>query len=937
MAPFIDTVRNALLDSAARSRLWLDTPQARGVFKCTIAYTIASLATFVPFLSNFLGKPDGKHVVATITVYFHPARSVGSMIEAILIAIVAVAYGELISILSMVTSVFFGSTMHLVTVSHILVVVIFIGGGFGFMGWVKQRMQNPLVNVGSTLASLAIIGVVTRENHVMSNVFSNEKILQVFKMLVMGITTTAAVNLLLWRSSARQSLRQTMNRVSVPLGDMLYMITGSFLSGSEAGLVSDGFAAATLHYSKSYAQMMKDMREAKFEHYFLGHEEIYDHEKSVSRSMENLAQSLGGLRNATNTQLEQLKHPKPASPGETGQSPVNHARDLFELFNSSMSMSMTSLRQNLCRILHEPQFGRPPSYEINIDEDLRRNLMDSLDTFNTSRADALQGLYDRIEQMASSPTTTRANLEEVAAACGHFTFSLQSFGEEVLQYLDVLDDLEYVILHKSRSWRWLLFWQDRNAANHNNAIRMFDSAEADTLIRTRSRSLSSPEESRALPTRVDVATWYNAPDVNKVLAWFWRNLSALFKKMARDEIQFGLKVGIGAAMWAMLAFLPQTREVYNQWRGEWGLLSFMIVCSMTVGASNTVGWARFIGTLFGALASVINWKVSHGYAFALIFLGWLASFINFYIIIQHGKAALGRISLLAYNVSTLYAYSMQRKANGKDSTTDEEVEQPDIVDIAQHRAIAVTAGIIWGLVVCRLIWPISARQKFKESLSVLHLQMGLIWKRGPLAVLYRSEGSQSYLKSGEQAALQRYAAELENLRQAAASEFELRGPFPVDVYGRVLRGTDRILDGFYGMSLVACRKGHITEGERALLQYTARERAILCDHICQAFQVVASSTMLEYPFADATPSIVSARENLLSKIFQFRKDHSSRPPSHDSEDSDDPAEVLVEERDYALLYAYALVTGQVADELRMVGKEIGSVFGVLDEDTRLLQ
>lgn len=390
-------------------------------------------------------------------------------------------------------------------------------------------------------------------------------------------------------------------------------------------------------------------------------------------------------------------------------------------------------------------------------------------------------------------------------------------------------------------------------------------------------------------------------------------------------------------MWAMLAFLPQTREVYNQWRGEWGLLSFMIVCSMTVGASNTVGWARFIGTLFGALASVINWKVSHGYAFALIILGWVASFINFYIIIQHGKAALGRISLLAYNVSTLYAYSMQRKANGKDSTTDEEFEQPDIVDIAQHRAIAVTAGIIWGLVVCRLIWPISARQKFKESLSVLHLQMGLIWKRGPLAVLYRSEGSQSYLKSGEQAALQRYAAELENLRQAAASEFELRGPFPVDVYGRVLRGTDRILDGFYGMSLVACRKGHITEGERALLQYTARERAILCDHICQAFQVVASSTMLEYPFADATPSIVSARENLLSKIFQFRKEHSSRPPSHDSEDSDDPADVLVEERDYALLYAYALVTGQVADELRMVGKEIGSVFGVLDEDTRLLQ
>ncbi|KAM5346244.1 hypothetical protein ACJ41O_009249 [Fusarium nematophilum] len=932
MAPFAEAVRNSLSDAAARFRRWLSTPQGRGVLKCTVAYTIASLATFAPPLANFLGKPEGKHVVATITVYFHPARSVGSMIEAILIAIVAVAYAEVISLLSMATSVFFGSTMHLVTISHVLVVVVFIGGGFGFMGWVKQRMLNPLVNVGSTLASLAIIGVVTRENHVVSNVFSNEKVAQVFKMLIMGVSTTAAVNLLLWRSSARQSLRQTMNRVSVPLGDMLYMITGSFLSGSEAGLVSEGFSAASSNYLTAYSQMMKDMREAKFEHYFLGHEEIYEHEKSVARSMETLAQALGGLRNATNTQLGQLKHPKPLNQVPGGVASPNTSSELFELFNTSMSMSMSSLRQALCRILHEPQFGRPPSYEINVDEDLRRNLMDSLGTFNTARGEALQGLYDRIEQ-ASSPETTRANLEEIAAACGHFAFSLQAFGEEVLQYLDVLDDLEYVILHKSRSWRWLLWWKDGNAEGRNKAIRLFESPEGDNLIRTRQRAVS-PDDSVAVPERVDVGTWYNAPDANKILAWIWRNISALFRKMARDDIQFGLKVGIGAALWAMLAFIEETRDLYNQWRGEWGLLSFMIVCSMTVGASNTVGWARFIGTLFGALFSVVNWKVSHGYAIALIFLGWLTSFINFYIIVQHGKASLGRISLLAYNVSTLHAYSLQRKADGKDGADDEGGAHPDIVEIAQHRAIAVTAGIIWGLVVCRVIWPISARRKFKESLSVLHLQMGLIWKRGPLAVLFRSEGSQSYLKSGEQAALQRYAANLESLRQSAVSEFELRGPFPMDVYGRVLRGTTRILDGFYGMSLVAYRKGHLTEGERALLEFTARERAILCDHICQAFQVVASSTMLEYPFADATPSIVSARENLLGKIFQFRKDYSLKT-SRGGESSE--VDIYVEEKDYALLYAYALVTGQVADELRMVGTEIGSLFGVLDEDTRLLR
>ncbi|KPM35700.1 hypothetical protein AK830_g10865 [Neonectria ditissima] len=937
MSWLVEAVKTAVSDSAAKFRRWLDTPQGRGVLKCTIAYTIASLATFAPPLAHVLGKPEGKHVVATITVYFHPARSVGSMIEAIMIAIVAVAYAEVVSLLSMATSVFFGSTMHLVMISHVLVVVVFIGGGFGFIGWVKQRMANQLVNVGSTLASLAIISVVTKENHVVFNVFSNDKIAQVLKMLIMGITTTAAVNLLLWRSSARQSLRQTMNRVSIPLGDMLYMITGSFLSGSEAGLTSEGFSAAASNFSSVYSQMMKNMREAKFEHYFLGHEEIYGHERSVARSIETLAQAFGGLRNATNTQLGLLKNANSLSQSTASDLSPNTSPKLLELFNASMNLSMSSVRQALCGVLHEPQFGQAPSYDISVDEELRRTLMDSLSSFNTARGEALQGLYHRIEQMASSPDTIRADLEEIAAACGHFAFSLQAFGEEVLQYLEVLDDLEYATLHQNRSWRWLLWWKAGKGGT--KAIRLFESVEGDNLIRTRQRSITAPDAPTVLPARLGARTSYTTPDANKILAWILRAIWTLFKKMARDDIQFGLKVGIGAALWAMLAFIEETRDLYNEWRGEWGLLSFMIVCSMTVGASNTVGWARFIGTLFGALFSVVNWKISHGYAIPLLFLGWLTSFINFYIIVQYGKASLGRISLLAYNVSTLHAYSLQRKADGKDGASDEGGSNPDILEIVKHRAIAVTAGIIWGLVVCRLIWPISARRKFKESLSVLHLQMGLIWKRGPLAVLFRSEGSQSYLKSGEQATLQRYAANLDSLRVSAESEFELRGPFPTDVYGRVLRGTTRILDGFYGMSMVAYRKGHLTEGERALLEYTARERAILCDHICQAFQVVASSTMLEYPFADATPSIVSARENLLGKIFQFRKEYASKAAGSASVEgtrSDDPADIFVEEADYALLYAYALVTGQVAEELKMVGKEIGTLFGVLDEDTRLL-
>ncbi len=227
----------------------------------------------------------------------------------------------------------------------------------------------------------------------------------------------------------------------------------------------------------------------------------------------------------------------------------------------------------------------------------------------------------------------------------------------------------------------------------------------------------------------------------------------------------------------MFAFIPQTRDTYQHWRGEWGLLSFMIVCSMTVGASNTTGWSRFVGTMIGATASVANWNISQGNALGLIVLGYIVVFWSFWMIVAKGKAPLGRMTILAYNVSTLYAYSLSQKVDDDDD--DEGGVHPFIMEIVKHRFIAVTTGILWGLIVCRVIWPISARKKFKEGTSMLYLQMGLIWKRGPLAILLRSDCTRSYLKSGEQAALQKYASRLEAMRNSATSEFELRGPFPL--------------------------------------------------------------------------------------------------------------------------------------------------------------
>ncbi|KAK3373280.1 Fusaric acid resistance protein-like-domain-containing protein [Lasiosphaeria ovina] len=978
---------------------WLDTPTGHGVLKCTLAYTLASLATFWWPLSDFLGKPDGKHMVATLTVYFHPARSAGSMIEAILCASVAVAYAEAVSILSMCTSVLFGSVLEMVPLAHALVLAVFIGGGFGFMGWAKQKMNNPLVDVGSTLASLAVIGVVTKETAVFSNVFSNQKIVQIFKMLVMGITTTTAVNLLVWRVSAVDLLRQSMTKASTSLGDMLAMITRGFLSGSEDDLLSSEFAAASSAYTAVYPQLAKNLREAKFERYFLGRERLYRLDRAVVRSMETLAQSIGGLRSAANTQFALLKEstdpesallspgasmsssamqrspnmpksggkdrffvlssidelsedsnddersrlknrPAPADGPAASVPTFRNPSDIFELFIALLGPSMKSLAYTLSEVLRDPPFGSAPDYEITINDHFRQSLTDALSLFDEARANALRELYKSLELGRTRSEQIQADFEEVAAACGHFSFSLQAFGEEMQKYLDVLDDLKHANEHRTRTWQWLLWWRRGSNDSRKLPALPYDPEEQESLIKPIKKSAIPRGISDSMVARRDTYSWEATPQTSKVVATLSQRLLRLLRKLARDDIRFGLKVGIGATLWASFAFIPQTREPYRHWRGEWGLLSFMIVCSMTVGASNTTGLARFMGTLIGVGASGLNWTITQGNAVGLVFLGWFVAFWSFWMIVARGMAPLGRITLLAYNVSTLYAYSLSQSV--EDDDDDEGGTHPIIREIILHRFVAVTAGILWGLIVCRVIWPISARKKFKQGLSMMYLQMGLIWKRGPLAILLRSDCTRSYLRSGEQAALQKYAARLDVLRGSAASEFQLRGPFPSEQCARLMRCTHRLLDAFYAMSLVTQRKGHLTEGERALLLFTADERQQLCDRICHVYQVLASSLMLEYPLTDALPSVTGMRDRLLGKIFQFRKEHAppldtAGPGPTINDKLGGLMQVNVQERDYALLYAYALVTGQVAEELKVVAREIEDLFGVLDMEALLLQ
>lgn len=120
----------------------------RNILKCALAYLLGSLATFIPSIRSWLGSGDGKHVVATVVVYFHPARSAGSMLEATVLALAAFAYAAVVAGGSMGVARGFEGLSYLGW-GYVVILLLFVGGGLGLVGWVKQRMGRALVNVVS--------------------------------------------------------------------------------------------------------------------------------------------------------------------------------------------------------------------------------------------------------------------------------------------------------------------------------------------------------------------------------------------------------------------------------------------------------------------------------------------------------------------------------------------------------------------------------------------------------------------------------------------------------------------------------------------------------------------------------------------------------------------------------------------------------------------
>lgn len=113
------------------------------------------------------------------------------------------------------------------------------------------------------------------------------------------------------------------------------------------------------------------------------------------------------------------------------------------------------------QILDELPYGQGGNGRIQVNERFRSSLAEALKLYANARQEALNFLYNNKDMNKARPVELEADFEEVAASCGHFSFSLQDFANDMEEYLDILEDLkiEMDTRPNGRTWEWLKFWR----------------------------------------------------------------------------------------------------------------------------------------------------------------------------------------------------------------------------------------------------------------------------------------------------------------------------------------------------------------------------------------------------------------------------------------------------------------------------------------------
>ncbi|ORX38403.1 Fusaric acid resistance protein-like-domain-containing protein [Kockovaella imperatae] len=959
------------------------SPVFVAIFKCSLAYTLASLFTFVPRLSRVLSTTSetdahgritpvpnySAHMVATVVVYYNPAKSIGGMLLATRFCIILASFATLVSLGAMGTLWLFDqfSPSHgdkwdwVSEIGDWIVCVVWVGGSMGTLAFARVWVGNPNFNTGCSMAAITIYTVVIKEGLI-------PKLLEVLLIVLMAACVTNLVCFVVFPVSATTRLQLSISKSLTSFSTLLDRLCATFLlektvvKGSHTTLRD----AVTSH-AAAFKNLKADLAEAKHERVvdtrIRGrHMELYD---AAIESLARLAQHLAGLRGSTKLQEGLLRaaregrirldHTQLPSISPTMLKSISSdfhwggiedgdLQTSIKLLMQFQEIAGSQMRQLVSRcddaleavqaVTHRSTKTVPSLSEV------RSDLASSLTDFNRYSSRAIKRLYagprrqkeymtqdldDNDDDSLFDPDDMLQGPNETVFLIYFFLFTLEEFARELIFLIDTVSEILEEQPMSALDYLWSVLPSRRGRTEKRGAY-----------LYKQLRKIVPVDPSKLQPPlfpRSQADGEENYSITFTLWERFRKRLWTMGEFLRRPNIRYALKAGIGGAILAAPAYTEAGRPIFLRYRGEWALIAYISAINPTVGATNLISVFRVIGTIIGASVAVGVYTLFPENAVVLPILGCILSIPAFYVITQMpGYAQAGRFTLLAYNLTCLYAFNSRER-------------EISPLSIAIRRSTSVVAGVVWAAIVSRYWWPYTARRELRIGLSDFFLDLSYLYSK--LVTTY-SHGNQtedntvkrqssetepllptvafehSHLGPGIRQFMSmelHLQGQLQSLRARLAetkNEPRLKGPFAYDFYKEALLSCERMLDRLHSMRCVTTREEWDNGIREAFVLPVNPQRREMVGNVILYFYTLSAGFQLRTPMPPYLPPAEDARRRLVEAIrgLDVVRKRSVRGGGR-----------------HLLYFAYASAMQEVIVELEYLGKMMQDSFGVISQST----
>ncbi|KAI7853809.1 Fusaric acid resistance protein-like-domain-containing protein [Circinella umbellata] len=744
------------------------THAQRQVLKCSFAYFIGSLFTFIPALNTFIGNNRvSSHIVATATVFFNPAKSLGGMVEAAAYGWGYVFFALAICLGSMISTDYFVDRNYY-DIAHSISLFFWLAGATYVIAFFKAHWNKPPVATASSLCFIIIFVIVVREGSANRGDFDTTRIEQITSAVATGTLITVSACILFWPFSAAKKLNKDLDATLTSYRVLLKLLTKTFLLDDDLPefTANKSLQTAIDSHRASFTALQKSLKEAKLEVMWNSQVRGRTHEyEQIVKSMQRLAQHVGGLRSSCGLQFERMSAQQSQQDiSRKAKSRLQRSKDKKKVKSAEGEWN---IRAGYRRRRLENEMRRQKTIQVVSDAEVA-SMSESSDREQESGTALIEFIHTIRQPLKSLAYTSKQTIYNL-----QFSFVPVTPSARVKKAIPTYDTLE---------------------ANLEKAIALFEVSQREAVQRLHHRRMRhmhrerdddqpdyTPGEdvflvyffvfnmiefARELITLVQaVREWSEAGEIAKSMHWWkaltWKKNGSKEQKFARrkssfngfvpnerntmntlhtpqptttwrkfflriwrglslfklQKVRYAVKCTFAAVILALPAFFETTGPWFREWRMEWALITLMVVMTPTVGMTNVVSIYRIFSTILGVVAAMILYMLFPANMYALPIVTWLFSIPNFWLILNHKHGKFGQFTLLAFNLVMLNKYN------------DRETNTVEVWRLALQRCVAIIVGVIYGLIANNYIWPFEARSELRKQFSDFLLRMAFLYQK----------------------------------------------------------------------------------------------------------------------------------------------------------------------------------------------------------------